>query len=137
MTDSLRMLGIARKAGALAIGEEAAGSAAREKKARLIISASDASENARRRVFGFSKLGNIPLLEPGYTKYELGEAVGKPQPAMIAVTDIGIAAGFVKKLNAEQADKFRELGELLDKKARRAMERRQKAGGPRTGKRRK
>ena len=127
MTNSLRMLGIARKAGFLEIGEEAVGTAARAKKARLILSAADASANSRHRAVNFSKAGGVPELVVPFTKEELGMALGKGTPAMLTITDIGLASSFLSKLNAESMGKYEELRELFEKKAKRVMERRKKA----------
>ena len=127
MTNSIRMLGIARKAGFIEIGEEATGTAVRAKKARIIISAADASENSRHRAVNFAKLGGVPEIVVPFTKYELGAALGKGTPAMLAITDIGLASSFISKLSAEESGKYSELEELFAKKAKRAMERKNKS----------
>ena len=140
MSNSLNFLGMARKAGKLEIGEEFTGAAVRLKKARVIILASDASENARRRAENFSKAGNVPLIELKYTKAELGRALDKASPAMAAITDIGFAAAFVERIADEGSD-CGELAEELAAKAAKAKRRRREtlAGkrNARVGKRRK
>ena len=50
----LHLLGLMRRANALAVGEVNTGSTARAGKAKLLLLASDASENARRRAEGFA-----------------------------------------------------------------------------------
>ena len=49
MDKLLNLIGLAKKAGKLEVGEEPVGAAARSKHARLILIASDAADNTRRR----------------------------------------------------------------------------------------
>ena len=49
---ALNLLGLMRKANALRIGEEETGAAVREHEAKLVLLASDASPNARKRASG-------------------------------------------------------------------------------------
>ena len=49
MDNVLRLTGLARKAGRLAVGEEPVGEAARSRTAKLILVAADAAENTLRR----------------------------------------------------------------------------------------
>src|SRR5699024_5920612 len=72
--DALRLLGLARKAGRLEIGEEPVAAAARAGKARLILAAADAADNTLRRAYHFTQEGNAPLMEVPWTKGELGLA---------------------------------------------------------------
>jgi len=51
------MLGLAKKAGRLEVGEEPVGAAARARDARLIVVAEDAAENTVRRVRHFADAG--------------------------------------------------------------------------------
>lgn len=97
MNKALNYLGIARKAGFLAIGEEATGICARAGKARLIILAADASDNARRRAEGFSRDRTILLPVP-FTKLELSNILGKTGCSMVAFTDLGLALHFAESL---------------------------------------
>ena len=54
MPNSLNVLGLARKAGFVEAGEEAAGAACRAGKARVLLVASDASANAQHRAENFT-----------------------------------------------------------------------------------
>ena len=56
-SELLRFLGLMRRAGKLSVGEEGTGQVARAGKARLILLARDASDNARDRAEGFARRG--------------------------------------------------------------------------------
>jgi ribosomal protein L7Ae-like RNA K-turn-binding protein len=77
MNNSLGLLGIAKKAGRLEIGDESVGSAARAKKARLILTASDASDGLKRRADHYAAEGSTIHLALPFDKYELGSEVGR------------------------------------------------------------
>ena len=53
----LSMLGLAKKAGRVEIGEEPVGAAARARKARVILVAQDAGPSSQRRAFSFAETG--------------------------------------------------------------------------------
>ena len=122
-TTDLRFLGLARKAGRVEIGEEAVRGAAKAGKARLILTAEDSSPNALKRAEESAAIGNVPLVKLHCTKAEMGQAVGKDGPSMLAVTDAGFALGMVKKLAAASPEEYGSLPEELsmrDRKTRRA-----------------
>ena len=120
------MLGLAHKAGRVEIGEEPVGSAARAKKARIILVASDAATGSVRRAMSFANTGSCLCLVIPATKNELGRALGRTSCAMAAVTDIGFADAVAKKLAALEPKKYESAAERMAVKAQRARERRQK-----------
>ena len=120
----LSLLGIAKKAGRVEIGEEPVGAAARAKKARVILVAADAGPSSQRRAFSFAESGACLCLTVPADKDALGRALGRSSVAMCAVTEIGLAGAIVKKLSAMDAEKYGAASAQLDVKARRAMERR-------------
>ena len=65
---ALHLLGIARKANRLAIGEEPAGIACRSGKARLLLVAQDAGEHTVRRAQSFCRSGKPAWMQVGFTK---------------------------------------------------------------------
>ena len=71
MSRALNYLGLAKKAGMLEIGEENTGAAIRWGKARFVLLASDASDNAKRRLDGFLYEKDIPMLRVPFTKEDL------------------------------------------------------------------
>ena len=135
----MNLIGLAQKAGRLAVGEEPTGAAARARDARLILVAAAAAENSVRRVRHFADAGQCLWCRIGADKDALGRAVGRSSCAMLAVTDIGFAEAIARKL-AEGDERFAETAEKLAVKAQRAAERRREAEAHeknvRTGKKR-
>lgn len=121
----LSMLGLAHKAGRVEIGEEPVGSAARAKKARIILVAGDAAASSVRRAMSFASAGNCLCLVIPAKKDELGRALGRTSCAMAAVTDIGFADAVAKKLAALEPERFTDAAQRMAVKAQRARERRQ------------
>ena len=102
----LHLLGLAKKAGRLEIGEEPVGALCRARHARLILLASDAAPNTRRRCAHFGEIGNVLWLEVPATKAELGFCLGRTSCAMLALSDAGFAASIVEKLSARDPEHY-------------------------------
>ena len=124
MNKVLSLLGLAKKAGRLEIGEEPTGAAARARDARLLLIASDAADNSFRRLRHFAEAGACLYARLPCTKDMLGKAVGRTSCAMVAVTDIGFAEAIAGKLAEEDAASYGELAEKMSVKAQRAKQRR-------------
>lgn len=103
MDKVLSLLGLAKKAGRLAPGEEAASAAARGHGARLMLLAEDAAEHTKRRMRSSAERGGCPLLTLPADKETLGRALGQGSCAALAVTDAGFAAAVMKKIDAARA----------------------------------
>lgn len=127
MNKTLGMLGIAKKAGFLEIGEEPSGIAARSNKARALITASDAAGNTVRRVTNFAEKARIPHIKLPYTKDELGDALGINSCAAIAVTDAGMAVSIAEKLESEAQGQYTGELEELKMKSKKIMQRKREA----------
>lgn len=127
MSNTLGMLGIARKAGLLEIGEEQSGIVARTKKARALLTASDAADNTVRRIDNFAERGNIPHLKLPYTKFELGSALGLNSCAAITILDAGLAASIAEKLEVERPGQYSEALVALKTKSEKIMQRKKEA----------
>mgnify|MGYP005899944099 CR=1 FL=1 len=125
MDNVLHLLGIARKAGRVEVGEEPVGASARARQARLILVASDAADNSARRAAHFAQAGKAPWFRVPYTKGELGGTVGRASCAMLALTDAGLAASLVKKLAAADPERYGPAYEQLGKKAEKVLRRQQ------------
>ena len=123
MDNALRMLGLAKKAGRLEIGEEPVGAVARARKAKLLLLAADAAPNTARRAAHFGEAGNVLFLTVPFTKAELGMAVGRTSCAMLAFTDPGFAASFVEKLAARDPERYGPAAQQTGEKAARALQR--------------
>jgi ribosomal protein L7Ae-like RNA K-turn-binding protein len=98
MENNLAFLGIAKKAGLLAEGMELAAAAAKGGRCRTVLSAADASEPSKRRAKRLAAEAGVRHIALRYTKRELGAALGKGEPGVIAITDVGIAAKFASYL---------------------------------------
>ena len=122
MDKALNYLALARKAGLAELGEEPVGAAARAGKAHLIVVASDASDHSWRRAKSFAAGTNQQCLRLGYTKDELGQAIGRDALAMAAVTDAAMALALVQSL--EQPEKYGSEMAVLEEKVRREKQRR-------------
>ena len=118
MKNSLSFLGLMKKCGKLAIGDDAVTTAALTKKARLIITASDAGEHALKRANNLSETSGIPHFVLDETKDELGLTAGRNSVAIAAIMDMGMAASFVQKYSTESG-KHSELSAQLTAKAER------------------
>lgn len=94
----LGRLGLARRAGKLAIGEEGCLKALRSRKAFLLILATDASANTKKRFRDKCAFYQVNLVEFG-TRHELGAAVGRGAAVVLAVTDPGFADGFSRSIS--------------------------------------
>ncbi len=116
-TADLRILGLARRAGKVEIGEEAVGKAARGGKVRLILLAADASQNAAKRAEGFSFTAKAPVMVLEVSKEELGHALGLTGPAMAAITDTGLAAALAGALAGENTERYGETALSLKAQA--------------------
>ena len=119
----LHLIGLARKAGRLEIGEEPVGAVCRSRHARLLLLAQDAAPNTRRRAAHFGEAGNVLWLEVPYTKDELGFYLGRSSCAMLAFTDAGFAATLVEKLAARDPFRYGPAAEQLRTKADRMLQR--------------
>ncbi len=125
----LHLLGLAKRAGKLEIGEEPVGAVARAKQAKLILLASDISPNTSRRAATFGQAGNVLHLVLPFSKEELGMALGRNSVAMIALTDAGFAGAVGDKLATLDENKYgaasKQLRAKADKTLARQREKRQ------------
>ena len=119
----LHLLGLARKAGRLELGEEPVGAACRSRHARLVLLASDAAANTNRRAAHFGEAGDVLWLELPFTKEELGFLFGRGSCAMLAVTDAGFSASIVEKLAARDPERYGPAAQQLRTKADRVLQR--------------
>ncbi len=126
MDNILRFLGIAKKAGKLALGEEPVGFATKTRTCFLILIAKDAAENTMRRASRLSQSENVLFLILPYTKEELGQATGRSSLAILAFTDIGLAKAIVKKLFAFYGTStYREAVTILEERSTHFIQQRQ------------
>lgn len=105
---TLNLLGLMRKANAIAVGETNTGGAVRAGKAKLLLLAADASDNARSRARGFTHGRDVVTVTLPFTKDEIAAHVGVSSCAMAAITDIGFANAFMKSLAAAVPEGYDE-----------------------------
>ena len=117
-------LGLCLRGGNLTVGEEPVEAVARARDARVLLLASDAADNTRRRCAHFAEMGQCLWLRVPFTKAELGRAVGRSAAAIVAITDIGLANAVVHRLAELDPVHYDEAAAKLDLKAQRAAERR-------------
>ena len=120
---ALHLLGLARKAGKIEVGEEPVGSICRARKAKVLILAKDAADNTVRRAQHFAEAGNTLCVQTPFTKGEIGMAVGRESCAMAALTDAGMAASLMKKLAAVDPQRYQQAADALDVKAKKVLQR--------------
>ena len=121
--DLLRLLGLARKAGKLEVGDEPVGASCRARRAKLLLISADAAPNTFRRVRHFGEAGNVLWLTLPCTKAELGGVFGRGSCAMVALTDSGFAASLSKKLERLDPEQFGPAARQLDQKAAKVLQR--------------
>ncbi len=96
----LSLLGLARRAGRLAMGHDAAGDAMQTGQGCLLILAGDLSPRTRRDMVRMAQETGTTLLDTSLSMEDIAQAVGR-RTGILCTTD----AGFAKK--------FEQLGESL------------------------
>ena len=135
MNKVLSLLGLAKKAGRLEIGEEPTGAAARARDARLLLIASDAADNSFRRLRHFAEAGACLYTRLPCTKDMLGKAVGRTSCAMVAVTDIGFANALMKALSEKEPERYAALAGEMSGRFEKAQRRKKEAAAHERNKR--
>lgn len=121
---ALLLLGLARKARKLEIGEEPCGIACRSGKAKLLLIAHDAGDHTFRRARSYCRAGKPPYLCVPFTKDELGDALGCNACALCAILDAPFAKAFLEDL-PELAQQHEEILQELTRQTARVQKRRQ------------
>ena len=119
---ALNYLGLARRGGNIAIGEEPVGIACRGSHGRLLVLAQDAADHTFRRARSFTQNGKPPMLRAPFTKEELGGALGCSACAMAAFTDVALALAFVQAL--DEPEHYTQLIQTLQTQVERVKKRR-------------
>lgn len=126
MNSALHLLGLARKGGNLALGEDAVADAVARRTARLLLLAADAAENTRDRGEHSAQSIRVPCLTVPFSKAELGGALGREQCAVLAVTDMGLAGAVAGALARMDAETYGAVAETLRERSRRSLQRQKK-----------
>ena len=132
---TLNLLGLMRKANAIAVGETNTGGAVRAGKAKLLLLASDASDNARSRARGFTHGRDVVTVTLPFTKDEIAAHVGVSSCAMAAITDIGFANAIMKSLAAAVPEGYDESAAEIQRRFEKADRRKKEAAAHEKNKR--
>jgi len=98
-TAALRLIGIARRAGRVAIGTRSVKERASVGDVRVVIIARDVTDNAERRVLPLLEALDVPVVRCG-TRQTLGAAVGRGPLAVVGIQDRALATGVAELLHA-------------------------------------
>lgn len=132
---TLNLLGLMRKANAIAVGETNTGGAVRAGKAKLLLLAADASDNARSRARGFTHGRDVVMVTLPFTKDEIAAHVGVSGCAMAAITDIGFTNAFMKSLAAAVPEGYDESTAEIQRRFEKADRRKKEAAAHEKNKR--
>ena len=107
---ALSLLGMAKRAGAVASGVEGVRSLCRSGKARLVLSAEDSSENSAKRIADCCAFYGVRHMSLSCSMAELGHAIGTNEVAAAAVGDAGLARASLKSLAPQQEQEGGHVG---------------------------
>lgn len=97
MEDWLKLLGLANRARKLVTGEDSILKNIRNNKVKLVIIATDASDNAKKKYKDKCSFYNVKCVESG-TVEELSYAISKINRVAIGVCDQGFTKGLLAKI---------------------------------------
>ncbi len=93
-------LGFAARAGKAPSGEFQTENAVKQRKARVVILAEDASDNTKKQFMNMCTSAGIPCVTLG-DKSTLGHAIGKDFRSSCAITDKSLADAFLKSMRED------------------------------------
>lgn len=94
----LSLLGMARRAGRVAIGLDASVRALRRGRARLVVLATDLSPGTAGKVL--RETGDVPVIRPG-RKDAMGRAIGRLEAGVLAITDDGFSKALASRFGVQ------------------------------------
>lgn len=99
------MLGLAKRAGKLVPGTPAVTAEIRAHKALLVLLTSDAAPNAVKRITDSCASHNTPLYTIGYTKSQIGAAIGiSGEVAAVALVDHNFKKAILSYLQTDKTE---------------------------------
>ena len=98
--ETLKLIGLAKRAGKVMSGSYQVEQAIRKRQARLVLVAQDASDNTKKHFRNQCAFRQILLGCTG-SKESLGHAIGQKERSCLAITDDNLAAAVRKRLEEE------------------------------------
>ena len=98
----LSLLGMARRAGRLSMGFDAASDSMKKGQSKLLVLAGDISQRTKNSIIAAARQTGTPAVSAGCTMDEIGSALGKGQTGIVSINDSGFAAS-VKALCDENS----------------------------------
>ena len=132
----LGLLGLMRRANAISVGEDHTADTLRAGKGKLLLLASDISDNARRKAENLSNGRNVATVPLPFTRDELGKALGFGSCSVAAVTDLGFADAFAGLLAEQWPESYEQLAAQVHARREKAARRKTQKGSKREGTRR-
>lgn len=99
--NTIGVIGLAARARGIVIGTNQVLEAVRNKKAKLLLIACDASDNTRKNLTDKATYYSVKAEEIDITTEELGRAVGHSNTAAIAFTDANFVNAYKKSLSKD------------------------------------
>lgn len=112
----LGMLGLMKKASAVAVGEDKTAEAVLSGKARLLLLPADAGEKKAERAERYTDGRSCEIVRLPFVEKELSSAFGTESCTMAAITDLGFADSFIKRLAERNHDAYGLIAETIHAK---------------------
>lgn len=100
--NTLLVIGLAARARGIVIGTNQVLEAVRNKKAKLVLIASDVSDNTYKNLTDKSLYYSVEAVRTDATTEQLGKAVGHSNTAAIAFTDVNFVKAYEKSLSGDK-----------------------------------
>lgn len=104
---ALRLLGMALRARRLEVGFDAAMALTASGRAKLAVTASDASPRVTSRIADAAEQSGASHIEAPFDKFALGAALGRAECAAVAVSDSGFSKAIIEALTKEPGNTTR------------------------------
>ncbi len=102
--NTVGVIGLAARARGIVIGTNQVLEAVRGNKAKLVLIASDVSDNTKKQLFDKTTYYKVNVEQIDITAEQLGKAVGHSNTASIAFTDINFVKAYEKSVRKEGFD---------------------------------
>ena len=107
--NTLGVIGLAARARGIVIGTNQVLEAVRKGKAKLVLMASDVSDNTRKNLNDKSNYYSVQIEEIDITTEELGKTVGHSNTAAVAFTDLNFVNAYRKSRETTSTDQKRGI----------------------------